>query len=389
MKRITNDDGIKLQRAMLLTTGMWPKQFPNRKYRIWNTFNYILAFLMFTCLLRTFFILKDFSSLVQNWNIFITFAGFCIKISIVYLKRSKFLKLLDFMNNKIFESHDFNLNKHMNHSINISNSILRLFQFSAGFTLMCMFLHPLFEKKHRQLPFEFCLDATEDSVLFYVMWYVIQVAALSSAGCSTVGLDSVVCSMMGLVAAHFRILGETVSSTTNLNSTPNNSPLSYGESDEKINEKLSRCVELHLAIINFAEFIDDIFSYCFLCQFLSSAFNMITMGFVFTITTPGSTEFILSFTFLSSTLIQISIFCAYGNEVIIESLKVHDACYMTEWTYCGPKVRKTLFFVMECAKRPVVLTAGKFVDLSLASLVSIFRAAVSYGTVLRQLYYSK
>ncbi|KAF2882941.1 hypothetical protein ILUMI_23246, partial [Ignelater luminosus] len=71
------------------------------------------------------------------------------------------------------------------------------------------------------------------------------------------------------------------------------------------------------------------------------------------------------------------------------SLKISDACYMTEWIYCGPKVRKTLFLVMECTKRPVVLTAGKFVDLSLASLVNIFRGTVSYGTVLRQLYYSK
>ncbi|KAF2886566.1 hypothetical protein ILUMI_19606 [Ignelater luminosus] len=58
-----------------------------------------------------------------------------------------------------------------------------------------------------------------------------------------------------------------------------------------------------------------------------------------------------------------------GNSVI--SAKIRSACYMSEWINCGPLVRKSLFIIMERAKRPLILTAGGFVSLSLDTLVSV------------------
>ncbi|KAF2885570.1 hypothetical protein ILUMI_20603 [Ignelater luminosus] len=55
----------------------------------------------------------------------------------------------------------------------------------------------------------------------------------------------------------------------------------------------------------------------------------------------------------------------------VQSAKIGDACYMSEWINCGPSVRKSLFIIMERAKRPLELTAGGFVSLSLDTLVSV------------------
>lgn len=44
---------------------------------------------------------------------------------------------------------------------------------------------------------------------------------------------------------------------------------------------------------------------------------------------------------------------------------------MTEWVVCGPLVLKTLFIIMERSKPPLILTAGKFINLSLSSLVAV------------------
>ncbi|XP_031329182.1 odorant receptor 94a-like isoform X2 [Photinus pyralis] len=101
---------------------------------------------------------------------------------------------------------------------------------------------------------------------------------------------------------------------------------------------------------------------------------------------PGSVEFIFALSFLGTLMFQITLYCSYGNEVTIQSYRVLEACYMTEWVYRGPKVRQNLFLIMERSKRPMVMTAGKFVNLSLSSLVSVFRSAASYAMVLYQLY---
>ncbi|XP_031329655.1 odorant receptor 94a-like isoform X1 [Photinus pyralis] len=102
---------------------------------------------------------------------------------------------------------------------------------------------------------------------------------------------------------------------------------------------------------------------------------------------PGSLECVIALSVMGTLMFQITLYCAYGNEVTIQSAMVLDACYMTEWIYCGPEVRRNLFLIMERSKRPLVLTAGKFINLSLSSLVSVIKSAASYAMVLYQLYH--
>lgn len=62
-----------------------------------------------------------------------------------------------------------------------------------------------------------------------------------------------------------------------------------------------------------------------------------------------------------------------------------DACYMTEWVACGPLVRKTLFLIMERSKRPLILTAGKFIILSLSSLVGVSTSVIVINNYTRDI----
>ncbi|KAB0804556.1 hypothetical protein PPYR_01526 [Photinus pyralis] len=212
-----------------------------------------------------------------------------------------------------------------------------------------------------------------------------QSVVLVVAGSSSVGFDNLSTSMMGLCSAYFAILTETIISTTRKLQRTRNIH-SYKKFDKEIYHDLSKCIEHHLAVIKFTETIEHIFSYVFLSQFLSSAFGICLTGFTSVSSKPGSVEFMFALTFLCTLMFQITLYCSYGNEVTLQSYKVLEACYMTEWIYCGSEVRKNLFLIMERSKRPMVLTAGKFINLSLTSLVSVFRSAASYAVVLYQLY---
>lgn len=56
---------------------------------------------------------------------------------------------------------------------------------------------------------------------------------------------------------------------------------------------------------------------------------------------------------------------------MMQSEEIRDACYMSEWNEYDPSVRKMLFIIMERAKRPVLLTAGKFSYLNIPTLVNV------------------
>lgn len=69
--------------------------------------------------------------------------------------------------------------------------------------------------------------------------------------------------------------------------------------------------------------------------------------------------------------IQVAMYCWYGNEVMLTSANIRDAAYNLGWCDCGPKVSSYLFIIMERSKRPAMLTAGKYAQLSLRALAQV------------------
>ncbi|KAF5308144.1 hypothetical protein FQR65_LT06323 [Abscondita terminalis] len=242
-------------------------------------------------------------------------------------------------------------------------------------TVLSLISAPLLQDpKERITPTPFPINLKDQPIIFYYVVYTFQSLALFSAAFNTTGFDNLSTSMIGLCSAYYSILQKSIIETTvNYENVTNHDSVldMYQTLDETVYKKIRECVAHHVAVIGLTERIENMFSYVFLCQLLSSVGGICLAGFTFINTDPGSMEFIFALSFMATLMFQISLYCFYGNEVTIQSAMVRDACYMTEWIYCGPMVRKHLFLIMERSKRPMVLTAGKFVNLSLASLVTV------------------
>ncbi|KAF2890455.1 hypothetical protein ILUMI_15718, partial [Ignelater luminosus] len=132
--------------------------------------------------------------------------------------------------------------------------------------------------------------------------------------------------------------------------------------------------------------IQATFSTAFLIQLLISLFITCLIGFTLILIPITSIDFGVIALFFVAASTELIMFCSAGNEVTLQSEQIGDACYMSHWVDCGPSVRKTLFIIMERAKRPFRMSAAGFVFLSLDTLVSVFKSAFSYFTVLRQMY---
>lgn len=68
---------------------------------------------------------------------------------------------------------------------------------------------------------------------------------------------------------------------------------------------------------------------------------------------------------------QILLPCYFGNEIILESQKIQDAIYNTNWLDMEIKDRKLLISFMERLKRPAKITANNFFALSLSTFTKV------------------
>nr|AUF73009.1 odorant receptor [Anoplophora chinensis] len=99
-----------------------------------------------------------------------------------------------------------------------------------------------------------------------------------------------------------------------------------------------------------------------------------------------SGQFVILIVYFSAIMIELAMYCWVGNEIILKSLQIGDACYMSKWYEFSPRTNKILFLIMERSKRPLTISAYKFSVLSMSAYLKIIQCSYSYFTVLRRVY---
>nr|XP_022900457.1 odorant receptor Or2-like [Onthophagus taurus] len=154
-------------------------------------------------------------------------------------------------------------------------------------------------------------------------------------------------------------------------------------------------ISFFFLIFSFVQRVEEIFTYGIFFQMISGVIILCMTGIQFLIVskklyfcTDKETSlrfFLMTFYFITM-VFQIAIYEWFGQIILEKSSDLVQCCYMSNWTDFNTKNKKMLFIIMERAKRPIILTAGYFVTLSLATFMSILRSAYSYFAVLRQMY---
>lgn len=70
-------------------------------------------------------------------------------------------------------------------------------------------------------------------------------------------------------------------------------------------------------------------------------------------------------------LFQLYLYCYRGNEIIIHSHNITDEIFGSSWFLADVSTQKLLLTMMTRACRPIRMTAGKFVYLSLEAFMSV------------------
>ncbi|KAM0736501.1 Odorant receptor 4 [Formica fusca] len=147
----------------------------------------------------------------------------------------------------------------------------------------------------------------------------------------------------------------------------------------------SKIIRKHQRIINFAEYIENMYTYIALLQFILNTVLICSLGFliVTAIGSPDATKQIgRTLLFYTVTNLEAFIFCFAGEYLKNKSKAIGNAAYYSAWYKMKPKSSRNLIFVILRAQKQLTLTVGKIMDLSLESFTDIMKASGSYLSVL-------
>lgn len=73
--------------------------------------------------------------------------------------------------------------------------------------------------------------------------------------------------------------------------------------------------------------------------------------------------------YMNSVLLELFLYCWFGNEVSVKSVKISQALYESIWPDCPQNFKRNLHFFLMRAQRPIKLYAVNFFHLSLGVFV--------------------
>ncbi|KYN42753.1 Odorant receptor 2a [Trachymyrmex septentrionalis] len=95
-------------------------------------------------------------------------------------------------------------------------------------------------------------------------------------------------------------------------------------------------------------------------------------------------SFISLIMYTSAILVQIFIYCWFGNEVKLKSLQLINNIYDIEWLALSNSNKKDLLLIMKRAMTPIEFTSGYIITMNLESFVALLKMSYSIFNLLHQ-----
>ncbi|XP_077290345.1 odorant receptor 4-like [Arctopsyche grandis] len=88
---------------------------------------------------------------------------------------------------------------------------------------------------------------------------------------------------------------------------------------------------------------------------------------------------------LACSMWELTVYCYFGNEIILQSNFLSQSIYLSDWYLMDKTMLLNMSIMMVRVNKPIILKAGRFVPLSINTLLMVLKAAYSYYTFLRNI----
>ncbi|KAF9798555.1 hypothetical protein SFRURICE_008288 [Spodoptera frugiperda] len=140
--------------------------------------------------------------------------------------------------------------------------------------------------------------------------------------------------------------------------------------------------EVQLKIIKYTKEVSKIFNHALAFEFFSSAAVLCMVTFKMSYTPMFSLTFAFFTVMLGVLLMQVLLYCYFGNMVQYESDSIITSVYLSDWLSASPRFRRDLLIAMQRWSKSITPRVSGIIPLSLATYVSVLRSAYSLFAVL-------
>ncbi|XP_011631562.1 odorant receptor 4-like isoform X1 [Pogonomyrmex barbatus] len=323
----------------------------------------------------------DLFDLMDCFSSFLTQVKFTVKLIVFWLNERKFLEVLTMMAEDWNDCTDNNVNMRETAckaklANRITNAMFTLHTITIVAYSIGILLADVDVTAQSEVPLllKVELPININTKRKYKMLLAMQFVHLIMAGCGNGLLNTLLLTLTFHVGGQMDILRCWL-----------NVPIGNKERSESISNMTSKIIRKHQKIINFSEYIEDLYTYIALVQFTSNTVLICSLGFLIitAIGSPDATEHIVrSLLFYIVTNLEAFIFCYAGEYLKNKSKAIGMAAYNSAWYEMKPENSRNLIFVILRAQKQLTLTVGKIMDLSLESFTNIMKASGSYLSVL-------
>ncbi|EFA09170.1 odorant receptor Or1 [Tribolium castaneum] len=363
---------IKINILVLRFLGLWPKNTYHGFYIFHLIFmmgTFLLGHLFFQAA-NIYFIRTNLEAVTGTIYVLLVESLVVFKVYHLVKNMAMFKQLLEILDTEMFQPKNKKQIVAIDETIHVWKTIYKSFLYTCFGTNAFWAIYPLLDKSEggKRLPFLAWYPYNTTITPLYEITYVYQIVSVSFITTVHVNVDVLVAALNIFNGSQFEILCDNLK---NLHNGP-------------VKENLIECIKHHKEILKFAERCNNFLNWILLVQFFIFAVSIGITMFQLTLVIPFSTEFYSLLTYGMAIILQIYMYCWFGNEVEIKSNKIPYAAFECNWVDFSPEVKKNLIFFIMRAQKPVKLSALNLFYLTLDTFMMIIKTSWSYFALLHQ-----
>ncbi|CAL1676387.1 unnamed protein product [Lasius platythorax] len=218
----------------------------------------------------------------------------------------------------------------------------------------------------RKLTFRAWVPFEYSSMTLFCLLYIHQLMGLIVGALLNAACDGLICGLMVHICSQFEILAYRLRTI-----------MLYSDG-------VRNCVEQHCSIFRFAFLVNEKFRIIITIQFLMSMFEMCFNLYQITISKLDARCIRLAL-FMSCMLVEVFVYCWYGNEVKLKSLQFVDKIFEMEWLTLDKNLKRCLILMMTRTIRYIEITSAYTISMDLDSFVGVLKTSYSAYNLLQQM----
>ncbi|XP_048523843.1 odorant receptor 94a-like [Dendroctonus ponderosae] len=367
---------LSYPRKILLIGATWPKYHSSLGYKIRRTVTLANILSLLLCLsYNASFHMGDFVQFSESLYMLISVVNAFLKIVLLTLNGKVFLKLIGMLETPSFKRFETLYKKIVKDFLKTVKAVEFFYWIEVSGTVLFLSLFPIFESEALPMDFPHFNNGT-----FHYPFYIFEAFSLFVSAYDNMAVDLLTVGIISIAAVQLRILNQKLVDTDkNIKNMPN---YSVGNVERLTIGYLTECCIHYSDIEKYVKSILEVFSVIIFVQLGTSVVAICNAGMMILSVKLASIEALSLFFYIVTMFAQLGMYCWFGNFVYVESLEVTTSCYLSHWDERRSAVRKTLFMLMERAKKPLAIRAVKFATLSFDTFIAIIKWSYSYFALL-------